>query len=329
MRWAVAKMRSISGRATGSGKKARQLWRSESNACKAGACPKRSAYSAQFKLQVLSHQDREQLSSRQVAAVYDIRNPNQVVVWRRKLDEGGVEPQIERTVDAIRDINRRAINIFVLASSFGSALFFMLIALILSWAPWQPTDPVVLSGFVLILLFIKGPMDQIIGAMPRLGRARVAFGRIAGLSARFATPEPHLRLDSAVTSQPLCEPIELRGVRYAFEAPEGGESFVLGPVDLKISRGEIAFIVGDNGSGKTTLIKLLLGLYAPQQGELMLDGKLVKPETRDDYRQLFTTVFPTSISSKISWSERRAGNRRCPRPPCPTCSGSKLLIRCR
>ena len=53
--------------------------------------PKRSAYSAQFKLQVLSHQDREQLSSRQVAAVYDIRNPNQVVVWRRNLDEGGVE----------------------------------------------------------------------------------------------------------------------------------------------------------------------------------------------------------------------------------------------
>ena len=56
-----------------------------------GLCPKRSAYSAQFKLQVLSHQDREQLSSRQVAAVYDIRNPNQVVVWRRNLDEGGVE----------------------------------------------------------------------------------------------------------------------------------------------------------------------------------------------------------------------------------------------
>ncbi|WP_121942465.1 transposase [Acidovorax sp. 100] len=40
-----------------------------------GLRPKRSTYSAQFKLQVLSHQDREQLSSRQVAAIYDIRNP--------------------------------------------------------------------------------------------------------------------------------------------------------------------------------------------------------------------------------------------------------------
>jgi transposase len=56
-----------------------------------GLRPKRSAYSAQFKLQVLAHQDREQLSSRQVAAHYDIRNPNQVVVWRRNLDQGRLQ----------------------------------------------------------------------------------------------------------------------------------------------------------------------------------------------------------------------------------------------
>lgn len=56
-----------------------------------GLRPKRGVYSVQLKLQVLSHQDRERLSSREVAAIYDIRNPNQVVVWRRNLDEGGVQ----------------------------------------------------------------------------------------------------------------------------------------------------------------------------------------------------------------------------------------------
>ena len=56
------------------------------------ACdPSAARTSAHFKLQVLSHQDHEQLSCRQVAAIYDIRNSNQVVVWRRKLDEGGVQ----------------------------------------------------------------------------------------------------------------------------------------------------------------------------------------------------------------------------------------------
>lgn len=53
-----------------------------------GLRPKRSAYSAQFKLQVLAHQDREQVSSRQVAALYDILNPNQVVVRWRNLNQG-------------------------------------------------------------------------------------------------------------------------------------------------------------------------------------------------------------------------------------------------
>ncbi len=56
-----------------------------------GLRAKRSAYSAQFKFQVLAHQDREQLSSRQVAALYDIRNSNQVVVWRRNLDQGRLQ----------------------------------------------------------------------------------------------------------------------------------------------------------------------------------------------------------------------------------------------
>lgn len=56
-----------------------------------GLHPKRSAYSVQFKQQVLSHQDRERLSARQAAAIYDIRNANQVVVWRRSLGENAAQ----------------------------------------------------------------------------------------------------------------------------------------------------------------------------------------------------------------------------------------------
>ncbi|ATA56036.1 cyclic peptide transporter [Variovorax boronicumulans] len=200
--------------------------------------------------------------------------------------------QIERIVDSIRSVNSRAINVFVLATSFGSAMFFLLIALILGWAAFRSTEPVVLSGFVLVLLFLKGPIDQIARALPNVGRAKVAFMRIADLSARFASPEPHLHLERAGDGpQTLVEGIGMRGVRYAFDAPDGGEPFVLGPIDLQLRRGEMVFVVGDNGSGKTTLIKLLLGLYAPQQGEVLRDGAAVTPQARDDYRQLFTTVF--------------------------------------
>lgn len=199
--------------------------------------------------------------------------------------------QIDQLVDNIRVVNSRAINTYVVAAGFGSALYFLLIALILGWAALRSTEPVVLSGFVLVLLFLKGPFDQIAGALPGVGRAKVAFQRIADLSARFATPEPHLHLERPAATPAFDGEIALHGVQYSFEAPEGGEAFQLGPVDLRLRRGEMVFIVGDNGSGKTTLIKLLLGLYAPHAGHITLDGRTIGPEQRDDYRQLFTTVF--------------------------------------
>jgi len=199
--------------------------------------------------------------------------------------------QIEHTVDRIRDINWRAINTYVLATAFGSALYFLLIALILGWAALREVEPVVLSGFVLVMLFLKGPIDQIVGALPNTGRAKVAFERVADLSARFANPEPHLHLGLPPSNTALRQGIELRGLRYTFDAASGATPFVLGPINLALHPGELVFIVGDNGSGKTTLIKLLLGLYAPQEGMVLLDGVEVTDRTRDDYRQLFTTVF--------------------------------------
>lgn len=57
----------------------------------AGLSAKRSVYSTDFKLEVLYRQEREQLSSRQVAALYDIRNPNQVVCWRKRLNAEGLQ----------------------------------------------------------------------------------------------------------------------------------------------------------------------------------------------------------------------------------------------
>lgn len=200
--------------------------------------------------------------------------------------------QIESTIDAIRDVNSKAINTYVLAAAFGSALYFLLIALVLGWAAFHHVEPKVLGGFVLMLLFLKGPLDQVIGVIPQVGRARVAFQRIADLSAKFINPEPHLHLGRSPSGASMTNSIELRGVTYAFPVnDDGADAFVLGPVDLSLGQGDLVFIVGNNGSGKTTLIKLLLGLYAPQQGSILWDSKLVTPETRDDYRQLFTTVF--------------------------------------
>jgi len=66
---------------------------------------------------------------------------------------------------------------------------------------------------------------------------------------------------------------------------------VLGQVDLTFSPGELVFVVGGNGSGKTTLAKVLLGIYGPEGGEILLDGHPVDEANRDRYRQHFSAVF--------------------------------------
>lgn len=201
--------------------------------------------------------------------------------------------RIVGTVGRIRLLRMRAVRVFCSANAFGSILFFAVIGLLLALqATAAAADPAAISGFVLVLLYVKGPVEQIVGMLPTLGRAQVSLRRVLDLSVRFANPEPHLPLDGRSSAVPAVpERIELRGARYAFPAPEGGEPFVLGPVDLTIGAGEIVFVTGENGGGKTTLIKLLLGLYRPAEGELRLNGRPLEAAELDDYRQLFSTVF--------------------------------------
>src|SRR5690606_2569035 len=170
--------------------------------------------------------------------------------------------------------------------------FFVVIgmALVLQ-SLWPSNDKTVMSGFVLVLLYMKGPLEHLIGTLPIVSRAKVAFARIAQLSEQFSSPEPHLLLDAKASKPEPVHSLELVNVGYAFPPGEGSEPFRLGPVNLRIEQGDIIFIVGENGCGKTTLIKLLLGLYAPHQGEIRLNGKAIDPSNRDEYRQLFTTIF--------------------------------------
>ena len=66
---------------------------------------------------------------------------------------------------------------------------------------------------------------------------------------------------------------------------------MLGPINMQIEAGEILFLTGGNGSGKTTLAKLILGLYAPETGQVKLNGEDITDENRESYRQYFSVVF--------------------------------------
>lgn len=71
----------------------------------------------------------------------------------------------------------------------------------------------------------------------------------------------------------------------------GQDKPVLQHINMEIKPGEKIALVGHNGAGKTTLVKLLMRLYDPTQGEILLDGKNITEYNVRQYRKMFATVF--------------------------------------
>ena len=82
--------------------------------------------------------------------------------------------------------------------------------------------------------------------------------------------------------------IELRNVSFAYNEEDG---YILHNINMKIDPYSKIAIVGFNGAGKTTLIKLIMRLYDPNEGEILLNGVNIKEYDLDEYRTKIGTVF--------------------------------------
>lgn len=80
-------------------------------------------------------------------------------------------------------------------------------------------------------------------------------------------------------------------------------------ISLEIKNGEKIAIVGENGSGKSTLIKIICGLYAPTQGNILLNNINSDFLNKEQYYSIYSTVFqdsiiyPTTILKNITLSD--------------------------
>jgi len=181
---------------------------------------------------------------------------------------------------------------FIMAQNWNQLLFITLIGLILFLLPSvQTISAHALRGYVLVTLYLMGPLAGVMGTMAVFGRVNVALEKVENLGVSLATqPGEETPLRSPV-SKPGFERLELAQVTHTYHQEKEDRNFMIGPISLDFFCGEVVFLVGGNGSGKSTLAKIITGLYPPESGSIILDGRPITNQNRDDYRQLFSAVF--------------------------------------
>ena len=121
----------------------------------------------------------------------------------------------------------------------------------------------------------------------------------------YEMPELRQNLPDQKTNLPKLQPqsyYEFEFQNVSFKYPRA-ERFALQNVSIKIKAGERLAVVGLNGAGKSTFIKLLLRLYQPTEGKILLNGTDIQTYDLNSYFKIFAPVFQEVNLFAMSFAE--------------------------
>lgn len=162
--------------------------------------------------------------------------------------------------------------------------------------------PGTLILFITYLKFVFRPIRQVAKYLTQMARATASGERI--LEVLNTQPE-------IVDKPDAIEADSIRG-HIVFEKIGFGyleRNLVLDQVDLEIKPGERVALVGPSGGGKSTLLALLLRLYDPGSGRVLVDGRDVRDYRIDSLRGNISMVLQDSVLFAVSIRENIAYGR--------------------
>jgi len=124
-----------------------------------------------------------------------------------------------------------------------------------------------LIASLLLMWRVLTPLQTLFTNMTRIERIRNAARQIDSLM-QIQTERP-----DGFMASPVTRVIEgrLEFARVSFRYSMLADPALIG-VEFKVQAGDLVAITGANGSGKSTLLKLLMGMYSPQAGSILIDG---------------------------------------------------------
>ena len=216
------------------------------------------------------------------------------LLMHRERRQEFVNQEVRRAAESYRQTNLEATRRNALAEAWTQVSFYSLIGFIVFLFPSMVTvSSEALTGYVVAILYMMGPIWSIISVAPTLERGQVALENIERLGVSLDIGHEEVQAVEFASLEAETAPIvKWNDVMFSYGEEKGVEApFTLGPISLELHPGELVFVIGGNGSGKSTFVKVLAGLYQPLQGDVTLAGTMITDANREWYREHFSVVF--------------------------------------
>jgi len=167
-----------------------------------------------------------------------------------------------------------------------------------------------LIGIIIIASRTVAPMGQAASLISNYADAKSAYDVINNIISQ-PCERPHGK--KFVTRLSLQGDIELRDVSFSYDE---SEHQAIKNISFRIKQGEKVAIIGRIGSGKSTISKLLLHLYEPQSGSILIDGIDINQLDPVDLRKNVSyvsqdiTLFKGTVKENIMYRSSRVGDEQ-------------------
>ncbi|MGG1399952.1 ABC transporter ATP-binding protein [Bacillus salipaludis] len=185
------------------------------------------------------------------------------ISWFNQLNE-----QMEKNVENTVDLKTKSSFIYKIVSALLIGIFIYI-----SIGMFKGQS----SSLFLILIIFSRIWPRITGiqsTLEQLGSALPSFKNLLTLQKQcLLDQELNEKMFSPVNQLIIKDGIECKNVYFRYNKEE--ETFALQKINLRFPANQMTAIVGRSGAGKSTLIDLLMGLNQPENGEVLIDGKLL------------------------------------------------------
>lgn len=233
---------------------------------------------------------------------------SEIVITKSYLLEGHLFQRFKMYLEKAFDVGLKTARISALLESAKIILHVApQILLVLFGGYMVIMDRLTFGGLIAFLELMNiflSPLNVLPNIINGYRKAVAALERINEI---FLYPDEKLGEKKEIRES--CENvIEFENVTFSYDS----ERPILEDINLRIKKGEKVAIVGSSGSGKSTIVKLILGLYTPQKGEIKVFGVPIREWDIKALRERLSVVnqdvflFPENIYENVRYGRLEA-----------------------